>query len=532
MQIQRGQTKGNVSFMYYRMYHRRDALKFGLAAGSYLGLAQGLMAQTVPADAPLQTAPAFEFLRVIEQARLLASKPYKAPDTSLPNVFSNLNYEQYVGIRPKPNSAIWANDGLGLAIEPLHRGFIFSAPMDIFTVENGLSQRVAYDPARFDFDKIDIGKDIKDIGYSGFRILESRDGGGFNERVIFQGASFFRAVAKDQNIGVMARALAVRTGDPSGEEFAIIRAVWIERPGPATRQIVVHALLDSESVTGAFRFTIRIADATIIDTEATLVPRVTIDHIGVAAMQVTSYFSPLDKRKTDDLRPAVYEATGLQMLTGHGEWLWRPVSNRQTLQGSAFIDENPRGFGLIQRDRDSAAFEDDVQHWERRPTLWIEPIQDWGPGQFELLEIPSDSEVNQNVYVYWRPKDGLKPGTEASFAYRQFWCWSPPVKPPLAMATTTRSGKVTVAGKPMRRCIVDFVGDNLAEDVRPQPITTALTLTGAQLVATRILPGKTSKTVRVQFDFEPGGENLVEMRLVLLADGKPLSETWVYRWTA
>jgi len=527
MNIKRGQNKGTSSFM----YHRRDALKFGLFAGSYISFPTRLMAQTKPVEAPVQTAPAFEALRVVEQARLLAAKPYKAPDTTLPNMFSNLNYEQYVGIRPKPNSAIWAADGLGLAIEPLHRGFIFSAPMELYTVDGGVSQRIAYDPSRFDFDKIDIGKDIKDIGYSGFRILESRDGGGFDERVIFQGASFFRSVAKDQNIGVMARALAVRTGDPSGEEFAIIRAVWIEKPAPATRQIVVHALLDSESVTGAFRFTIRIGDATIIDTEATLVPRVTVDHVGIAAMQVTSFFSPLDKRKTDDLRPAVYEATGLQMLSGRGEWIWRPVSNRQTLQGSAFIDENPRGFGLIQRDRDSSAFEDDNQHWERRPSLWIEPIQDWGAGQFELLEIPSDSEVNQNVYVYWRPKEGLKPGTEATYAYRQFWCWSPPIKPTLAMATLARSGKTTQGGKALRRILVDFSGDMLAEDARPSAISAALTLTGGQLVNSRILPGRVSKTIRVQFDFEPAGENLVEIRLALQAEGKPLSETWVYRWT-
>lgn len=513
------------------MYDRRDALKFGLAAGSYFGLTSRGLAQTA-VEKPIQTAPLFEAGFVLDQARALASKPFKGPDASLPASFASLTYEQYIGIRPKANNAIWSSENLGIAIEPLHRGFIFNAPMDIYLVEGGTTQRVGYDRNKFDFDKIVVGDDVKDIGYSGFRILESREGGGFDERVIFQGASFFRAVAKDQTQGVMARALAVRTGDPSGEEFASIRAIWIEKPAPAARAVVVHALLDSESVTGAYRFTIRLGDATIIDTESTLVPRAAVDHVGIAAMQVTSFFTPLDKRKVDDLRPAVYEATGLQMLSGRNEWLWRPVSNRLTLQGSAFVDENPRGFGLLQRDRDFSTFEDDNQHWERRPSLWIEPIQDWGAGQFELLEIPSDSEVNQNVYVYWRPKDGLKPGKEVTYSYRQFWCWTPPEKPALATAVEARGGKVTVGGKAKRRMIVDFSGENLTDVPHIGDISALLTLSGGEMSGLRLLAGKAAKTVRVQFDFEPTGDNLVEMRLALQADGKALSETWLYRWTA
>ena len=87
--------------------------------------------------------------------------------------------------------------------------------------------------------------------------------------------------------------------------------------------------------------------------------------------------------------PRPTSSTGLQILTGSGEWLWRPVSNRDTLQISAFSDVNPRGFGLLQRSRSFDAFYDDETHWELKPSLWIEPIGDWAEGDLHLLEIPA-----------------------------------------------------------------------------------------------------------------------------------------------
>ena len=512
------------------MYYRREVLKLGLQAGAYLSAATPSIAQTSAPPVPDPSAQ-FDSNIVLNLARTLAAKPFKAPDTSLPSPFSSLSYENYVSIRSQAGSPVWVADGLGFAIEPLHRGFIFTTPMDIHIVDGNKISRIPYDRARFDFNKLQVGPDIKDIGYSGFRILESRNGG-FDEIAIFQGASFFRALAKDQTQGVMARALAIRTADPRGEEFPIIRAVWIEKPTATSKVLVIHALLDSESLTGAYRFTVRLNDATIIDTESTLVPRIAVDNFGIGAMQATSFYSPLDRHNSDDLRPAVYEVSGLRMLSGKDEWLWRPVSNRLNLQGSAFVDDSPRGFGLLQRDRDPSAFEDDEQHWERRPSLWIEPIADWGAGQFELIEIPTESEINQNINAYWRPKEVLKPGKETSFSYRQFWCWSPPLKPTLAIATQARSGKVIVGGKSRRRIFVDFSGDILGDPSRIAEIKASLSLTGATATSVKSYSGKNPKTIRVLFDFEPNSDNMAEIRLLLQSDGQAVSETWLYRWTA
>jgi glucans biosynthesis protein len=38
--------------------------------------------------------------------------------------------------------------------------------------------------------------------------------------------------------------------------------------------------------------------------------------------------------------------------------------------------------------------------------------------------------------------------------------------------------------------------------------------------------------VRVSFDFETGGADMSEMRLVLKRGDQAISETWLYRWTA
>jgi periplasmic glucans biosynthesis protein len=290
----------------------------------------------------------------------------------------------------------------------------------------------------------------------------------------------------------------------------------------------VHALLDSESVSGAVSMTFRPGDMTIVDVETTLFPRINLEHVGLGGMAGSYLFGANDRRNVDDARPAAHEVSGLQVLNGHGEWLWRPLHNPETLQISAFLDNNPRGFGLLQRERDYAAFQDDSQRFERRPSLWIEPIGEWGPGAVQLIEIPSDSEANDNILAYWRPRNPMAAGSEVAIAYRQFWCWTPPERPPLASVATTRVGRG--ANGRRRRFFVDFAGDILGNgpiaDLKP-----ALTSNPGSIQALRVLHYPERKTIRISFELDPGNDNACEMRLVLEAAGKPLSETWLYRWT-
>jgi glucans biosynthesis protein len=515
------------------MYQRRDILKFVLGGLTAPAVVSEASAQAQAPVAPTPASDRFDPSEIVEMARALAAKPYKAPTSDLPDVFANLTYEQYAAIRLKPEKAIWAHSNFGFALEPLHRGSVFSTQMQINLVADGMVRTVPYDASRYDLGKIPPPADDKEIGFSGLRILRASDDGEFKELAIFQGASVFRSLTKGQTPGVMARGLSIRTADPKGEEFPLFRALWIERPSVATRTLVVHAVLDSESVAGAYRFTIRPGEATIIDIECTLFPRVALDHIGLGAMQAAYLYGPLDRRRGDDIRPAVYEASGLQMLNGAGEWLWRPLSNRETLQISAFVDQNPKGFGFLQRNRDFSAFQDDDQHWEKKPSLWIEPLADWGPGYVTLDEIPADSQVNQNMIAYWRPRGAIAAGAEASFAYRQFWCWNPPAKPPLATTRVSRSGRIpgAAANARRRRFLVEFAGDALASLANPGDISVRMAASPGTISNVRNFYVPERKAQRVIFDVDIGAEPMTELRMHLEAQGKPISETWLYRWT-
>jgi glucans biosynthesis protein len=465
---------------------------------------------------------------VIREASELAKAAYKPLKADLPDPFPSLTFEQYAAIRRHPGTAIWEDGVSPFTLEPLHRGSLFSNPVDIYVVEASMARKLPYVSSVFDFGKLDVPKTLPDIGFSGVRILKGGAAGAGTDVAIFQGASFFRSLARGQTYGLGARGLSIHAGDPQGEEFPYFRTLWIEKPSLAEDALVVHALLDSASLTGAFRFTIRAGEATIIDTELTLFARVAVDHLGLGTMAGTYLFGPLDHLHPDDVRESVRDVGGLQMLNGSGEWIWRPIANRATLQISGFADQNPRGFGMLQRNREFDVYADDISHWELRPSLWIEPIGDWGEGEVQLLEIPTDSEANENVIALWRPKGGIAVGGSVSFAYRQFWCWTPPARPELATATTSRMGKIDKR----LRFIVEFVCDAFADPKRAAEVNAVIEASPGQVVSSRLFPSAARKSIRVMFDVDPGSSTYSELRVVLKAADKPQSETWLYRWTA
>jgi glucans biosynthesis protein len=121
------------------------------------------------------------------------------------------------------------------------------------------------------------------------------------------------------------------------------------------------------------------------------------------------FFGPNDRTNFDDYRPEVHDSDGLLMINGRGERIWRPIANPKSLQVSAFLDAAPRGFGLTQRNRDPARYQDFEASYEKRPTLWVEPVGDWGRGAIMLIEIPSDSEINDNIVAYGSQRTRSRP---------------------------------------------------------------------------------------------------------------------------
>jgi periplasmic glucans biosynthesis protein len=509
---------------------RRALLRLaGGAAGSWAAGLTGWAGPARAAEPPALPAPgaALDSATVVELARALAAAPYAAPRSDdLPASLKTLSREQYGAIRAAPGSAVWAEDGLGFTLEPLHRGSIFTGRVTLALVEDGVVRALPYDRARFETGGIVLPEFGADPGYSGFRLRARFDGGDLADFAVFQGASFFRLLAKGQGFGVTARALTLRPADARGEEFPLFRAFWIERPRPGGA-IVVHALIDSESCAGALRMSLRPGEVSLADIEGTIFPRRAIDHLGLGGMQVSYLFGPHDRRGTDDARAAAHAAGGLQIRNGADEAIWRPVHNPDTLQISSFLDAEPKGFGLMQRARAYDDFEDDVQHWEWRPSLWLEPLGPWGEGAVTLLEIPSDSEFNENILAYWRPKTALAAGAETRFAYRQFWCWEPPERPPVARVTGTRSGHGS--GGTRRLFLVDFTGEGLFSPEGSLDVVLGASPGGIARQTLYAYPER--RTVRVAFELDPGGERACELRLALARGGRAVTETWLYRWT-
>jgi periplasmic glucans biosynthesis protein len=344
---------------------------------------------------------------------------------------------------------------------------------------------------------------------------------------VFQGASYFRAVGRGQTYGLSARGLAIDTARPGGEEFPIFRAFWIEKPKANARSIVVHALLDSVSTTGAYRFEIEPGGATTIDVEAMLYPRRALPHVGLGPLTSMYLTGPGHHRIDDDFRPAVHDSDGLAIYNGNGECIWRPLTNPRTLQASAFMDRGPKGFGLCQRSRSFHDFEDLEARYERRPTVWIEPKGSWGSGYVELIEIPTAEEIHDNIVAYWKPASPPEPGKPFVFAYRMFWSDDIPVAWSGARAVSTRVGRGKKAGSVL--FVVDFGGAAVAGNAQlPVALVNANPGTVENIT---VHPNPEIDGVRVSFELDPGGTDLSELRLVLRAGEQQISESWLYRWT-
>jgi glucans biosynthesis protein len=347
----------------------------------------------------------------------------------------------------------------------------------------------------------------------------------WDEFVVFQGASYFRAVSKDNVYGLSARGLALRTASATGEEFPQFTHFWIERPSANAAGVVVHALLESASTTGAYRFAIVPGTETIMDVTLTLFPRVALDSVGIAPLTSMFYFDELSRSRIDDFRDEVHDSDGLQIVTDTGEQLWRPLANPTQLQVSSFTSTAPRAFGLVQRSRRYTDYQDLEARYEQRPSAWIEPIGNWGQGAVTLVEIPTDSETNDNIIAFWRPRGVIPAGKPWQLSYRLRWNERPRIMPALSRASVSRSGP-SHDGK-RRLFAIDFVGGvRSVEDLKLEAGSSAGKISNMHLQ-----PNPSTRGVRATFELAPGDATVAELRVRLLRGTRPASETWLYRWT-
>lgn len=513
---------------------------FGLAAAAMAVLAHPAAAQTPPAAPQAPAAPAqpaappqpvgqpFSRQGLVDEARRLASLPFQQPKIDVPERFGNLTFEQYRDIRYRNDRIFWRNDNRGFGLGLMSTGSVFKNPVDIFIVEDGLAKRIAFQRDMFDFGQNIKPPDEKELlGFSGLRLrrqINTPDR--WDEVVSFQGATYFKALAKGLQYGVSARGLAINLSEDGNEEFPTFESFYVERPEPGGNSIVVHALLDSPSCAGAYRFTTRADDTTAIDVEMVLFPRVEIGNVGLGTLSSMFLYDATSRTRFDDMRPAVHGSDGLAIRSGGGEAIFRPLANPKTLQISAFGDQNPRGFGLVQRRRVFEEFEDLETRFDLRPSAWIEPIGDWGDGAVNLVEIPSESEIHDNIVVFWRPKMKLQPKTEFPLAYRLHWAANPPIDTGFGQVVGSRIGASRREG--YRRFVVDFRGPMPpADQLKLDVWTSAGKISGAGFRPHNVRGG-----YRATFELETRNIPLAELRVLLSQNGRPVTETWLYRWTA
>ena len=499
-------------------FSRREIAAGALAAFTF---GPGALAQRSAAET------AFSPQTVLEEARALAGRSYTAP-APLPPALARLDYDAYRAIRYRPEAAIWARSRTRFSIQMFAPGSIYTHGVDVMVVENGRAQPAPVAPDAFETPTPEIGRVLSQIGkLAGFRLhypINRPDVD--DEFLVFQGASYLRAVSQGQLYGLSARGLALGVGSPQGEEFPAFRRFWIERPAAGAASIVVHALLDSPSVTGAYRFGVYPGAPTALDVSATLFPRVALTQVGLGCLTSMFLYGPMDPGDQLDYRPSVHDSQGLAMHTGAGERLWRPLTNPRALQISAFLDSDPRGFGLVQRARDFATYEDLEARYEKRPSAWVQPSGSWGSGHVQLVEIPSDSEGNDNIVASWRPADPLPAGRAFEFGYRLTWPDS--VDPGAGLAQVRRSALGRRLDTRQPQFVIDYSNPaRLAAEAVSVELTAPDTLAASAHLAAHPVTGG----LRVYVDLAPRDSAGAEIALRLLARGAPAGETWLYRWS-
>lgn len=499
-------------------------------------------AQSSPTAPGLKLGPPtpFSFDALKAAARRVASRPYAAPSIPAPDILRRLDYQAWGEITFDPDMALFKDGRLPVTF--FHLGRYFQTPIHIHAVAAGQSREVLYDPNDFHMPADSPAKGLPShAGFAGFRVQEPRDGAldwRKNDWVAFLGASYFRAIGALYQYGLSARAVAIDTavfGAP--EEFPAFTQVFIDQPAPGASTITVHALLEGPSLAGACRFVMTRDAGVTMDIDQTLFMRRSVARLGLAPLTSMYWFSETVKPTAVDWRPEVHDSDGLAIWNGQGERIWRPLNDPQQVTASAFADIAPKGFGLMQRDRVFDHYLDGV-FYDRRPSLWVEPKGDWGRGAVQLIELPVDDEIEDNIVAAWVPEAPPKAGAQIDLGYRLYWQADEPHPGDLARCVATRLSRGGQPGQPrppgVRKFVVEFQGGPLASlpfGVKPDMALHASRGRFTDYRLAEAVPDGVAGHWRVQFDLaDVDGSEPVDMRLQLVVDGRVASETWLYQY--
>lgn len=519
---------------------RRTALGTVAAIGSLPFL--DLVPEAWAAESGLRFGPPepFSFELLIERARAQAAQPYVPPPLPAPDVVKRIDYDAHGKLRFRPEYALFGDGPGAYPVTFQFLGGFFPKSVRMHAVEAGQAREIVYSPDYFTVTPDSPARELPPDanGFAGFWIQESRLQSDWTKRepwATFLGASYFRAVGELGQVGMSARGLALNVASSTPEEFPDFVAHWISPAASESDPVVVHSLLDGPSICGAYRFMIYRDHKVVMDIENHLFLRRDIERLGIAPLTSMFWYAEYGREKIADWRPEVHDSDGLAIWNGAGERIWRPLNNPTRIFHTSYLDQTPKGFGLIQRDRVFDHYLDGVGY-DRRPSTWVEPLGDWGKGMVQLVEIPTDDEIHDNIAAYWLTDQPTRAGDSFNYHYRLHWVAEQPFFPgeQLARVVATRMGRGGQPGKPRPRGVykisVEFLGGplgNLPFGVLPQP-SIWVGRGEVSLVQMEAVPDNVPGHWRLFFDLKVDGIEPVDMRVYLKRGDTLLSETWLY----
>src|SRR5271157_267769 len=519
----------------------RRALLVSLAAASGARFMASAAAQTDAPQGGAGGAPPFGYQDVVKRARDLAAAPFDGSIAPLPDGLANLDFDAWRDIRFKSDKPLLGQEGANFRLELFHLGHLYKRPVVINVLRDGIPAPIPYAANLFDYGRTKVDGNLPiNLGFAGFRLRYPVNAPHvWDEVVSFLGASYFRFLGRGQRYGLSARGLAIGDGQRLNEEFPFFREFWIETPDPTANSIAIYALLDGESVTGAYRFDLVPGQETTIEANVTLFARKAVPALGLAPLSSMFFVGKNDHRFADDFRGELHDSDGLLMHTGAGEWIWRPLSNPVNPEVSAFLDSNPRGFGLLQRDRNFSDYQDLELAYELRPSYWIEPHEGWGEGKVELLELPTSDETNDNVVATWAPKEGMEAGKSLTYSYR--------ITALTLDQSLTPGGRTVATFRPAPRALgaaespppgatrflIDFAGGDLSYYMGdPSMVETIATTSNGRILRTFLIPNTHTRGFRAGVDVAVDPGLSTDLRVFLRSGAKALTETWTFPWRA
>ncbi|MEM8571119.1 MAG: glucan biosynthesis protein D [Pseudomonadota bacterium] len=469
----------------------------------------------------------FSFGELKARAEALSRTPYVAPEISHPEILEQIDYEAHWRISFRPEATVKVGD---VPLQFFHVGTFFRAPVKMSIVDNGQAREIRYSRNYFDMPDDSPAQGLgEDAGFAGFRIMRDDLK---TDWISFLGGAYFRTDGAEMQYGLSARGIAIDTGLATPEEFPRFTEFYIEDSVNPDTNVVIYAMMDGPSVTGAYRMEIANADGQIMDIQSELYFREAVERLGVAPLTSMFWYSETLRMQAFSWRPEVHDSDGLSILTGAGEQIWRPLNNPPRTVTSSFSDQSPKGFGLIQRDRHFYNYEDDGVFYERRPSVWIETVGDWGAGAVQLVEIPTDDEIYDNIVAYWLPEDLPDAGDARAFNYRLHWGTREPHDSGLALTEATRIGAGGVPGQPRPadqiKIVIDFEGESLEGLTAGHGVEPVISAGPAEVINPYVLPIARHDGWRLIFDLRtPADLETLDIRAFLTFEDVPLTETWL-----